>query len=144
MAGRCITFDMDWLLDAATELSHSESLDSIDWAAYRGAWLSIAHGIAQSGMPTVLFGPLIPDHLAQLPNRKWVGDIHFLLLDCPDDVRRRRIEARPPWRSRDIETQTRFGHWLRENISEQIDTSRGSPEEAAARVVDWITKRLER
>ena len=143
LGGRCIIFDMDWLLDAATELSHSESLSPIDWAAYRSPWLSIAHGVAQSRMPTVLFGPLIPDHLARLPNRKWVGDIHFLLLDCLDDVRQRRIEARPPWRSRDIEAQTSFGHWLRENIPDQIDTSRGSPEEAATGVVDWITKHLE-
>jgi hypothetical protein len=143
LVGRCITFDVDWLLDAATELSHSDSLTLTDWVGFRSAWLSIAHGVAQSGMPTVLFGPLIPDHLAQLPNRKWVGDIHFLLLDCPDDVRQRRIEARPPWRSRDIEAQTSFGNWLRANIPDQIDTSRGSPEEAAAGVVDWITKHLE-
>jgi adenylate kinase len=142
LAGRCITFDMDWLLDAATELSHAETLKSIDWAAYRSAWLAVAHGVAQSGLPTVLFGPLIPDHLAELPNRKWIGDIHFLLLDCPDDIRKRRIEARPPWRSRDIETQTSFGNWLREHIAEQVDTSRASPEEVATAVVGWVTTSL--
>ena len=60
LQGQCITFDADWLLDAAGELSADQP---IRWPAFRDAWLAVAHGVAQSGMPTVLLGPLIPQHL---------------------------------------------------------------------------------
>jgi hypothetical protein len=102
LRGQCVTFDVDWLLDPAGELSGDQP---IRWPAFRDAWLAVAHGVAQSGMPTVLLGPLIPPHLDGLPGRRWVGDVRFLLLDCPDDLRRERIQARPPWRGRDIEVR---------------------------------------
>ncbi|HLQ57420.1 MAG TPA: AAA family ATPase [Streptosporangiaceae bacterium] len=105
LTGRCVTFDFNWMLDAAGALSGGQP---VAWPAFRDARLAVAHGIAQSGMPTVLLGPLIPGHLNRLANRRWVGEIHYLLLDCPDDLRRRRIEARPAWRRRDIEEQTAF------------------------------------
>jgi hypothetical protein len=72
------------------------------------------------GWPAVPLGPLIPDHLDGLANRRWAGEIHYLLLDCPDDLRRSRIEARPAWRQRDIEEQTAFARWLRSNIADRI------------------------
>ena len=67
LAGRCVTFDYDLLLDAAESLSGE---GTVDWPAYREAWLAVAHGIAQSGLPTVVIGPLIPDHLEGLPGRR--------------------------------------------------------------------------
>jgi hypothetical protein len=108
LAGQCVTFDVDWLIDPATVLAAGGPLD---WSALRDAWLAVAHGVAQAGMPTVLLGPLIPEHLGRRPSRRWVGEIHFLVLDCSDDVRRERISARPTWRSRDIDEQTEFGRW---------------------------------
>jgi hypothetical protein len=139
LAGRCVTFDVDWLLDSAQTLSGSQP---IDWAAFRDAWLSVAHGVAQCGLATVLLGPFIPEHLQGLPARRWTGDIHFIVLDCPDELRRVRIAARPPWRSRDIEEQVAFGQWLRRNIPERVDTSAGAPEDTATAVSAWITRHL--
>lgn len=107
------------------------------WPAFRDAWLSVAQGIAQSGTPTVLLGPLIPQHLEGLRARRWVGTIHYLALDCPDEIRRARIEARPTWRSRDITGQTQFGCWLRSNIPDHVDTSHGTPEDTAQRIATW-------
>lgn len=72
LAGRCATFDVDLLIDAAAELSHPRP---IRWPAFRAAWLAVTQGVAQAGMPTVLLGPLIPEHLEDLPARRWVGDI---------------------------------------------------------------------
>ena len=135
LQGQCITFDADWLLDAAGELSADQP---IRWPAFRDAWLAVAHGVAQSGMPTVLLGPLIPQHLDGRPARRWVGEIHFLLLDCPDDLRRERIQGRPSWRSRDIEEQAEFGRWLRRNIADHVDTSRGTPDDVAAAIAAWV------
>ncbi|WP_203917599.1 hypothetical protein [Rugosimonospora africana] len=139
LAGRCVTFDVDWLLDAVGTLSGDQP---INWPAFRDAWLAVAHGVAQSGMPTVLLGPLIPAHLETLPGRRWIADIHFLTLDCPDELRRARINARPRWRKRDIDEQVEFGRWLRDNIADRVDTSSGTPEDTAARVVAWIDRHL--
>jgi hypothetical protein len=137
----CVTFDVDWLLDPAGELSGAEP---IRWPAFRDAWLAVAHGVAQSGMPTVLLGPLIPQHLDGLPGRRWVGDVHFLLLDCPDELRRDRIQARPSWRGRDIEEQAEFGRWLRRNVADQVDTSAGTPEDTAAAISSWVGEHMTR
>jgi hypothetical protein len=139
LAGQCVTFDVDWLIDPATTLAVGQPLD---WSALRDAWLAVAHGVAQAGMPTVLLGPLIPEHLDSLPLRQWVGDIHFLVLDCPDEIRRERIDARPVWRRRDIDEQTEFGRWLRQNISDRVDTSHGTPADSAHAVAGWVMELL--
>jgi hypothetical protein len=136
LRGLCATFDVDLLLDPAGALSADQP---IRWPVFRDAWLAVAHGVAQAGMPTVLLGPFIAEHLDGLPSRRWAGDIRFLLLDCPDELRRERIEARPSWRARDIEEQTEFGRWLRHNIADQVDTSSGTPEESAAAVASWVS-----
>lgn len=139
LRGRCVTFDVDLLMDSAGALSGGRP---IDWAAFRDAWLAIAHGVAQSGMPTVLLGPFIPDHLRDLPARRWISDIHFIALDCPDEVRRARISARPPWRSRDIDEQVEFGRWLRRSLADRVDTSSGTPQDTAAAIAAWIERHL--
>ncbi len=139
LEGRCATFDVDLLLDAAGSLTGGRP---IIWPAFRDLWLCVAHGIAQSGMPTVLLGPLIPEHLEALPARRWVAEIHYLALDCVDEVRRERIERRPPWRSRDIDDQTQFGRWLRANIADRIDTTDVTPQETAEAIAAWVMQRL--
>lgn len=139
LRGRCIVFDADLLLDSAGALSDGRP---IIWAAFLDAWLAVAHGAAQSGMPTVLLGPFIPDHLRDLPARRWIGDIRFCALDCPDEVRRARIAGRPAWRSRDAEEQVEFGRALRRIIPDRFDTSTGTPEDTAAAIGTWIGRHL--
>jgi len=139
LRGRCITFDADLLLDSAGALSGGKP---INWTGFRDAWLAVAHGVAQAEMPTVLLGPFIPDHLRDLPARRWTGDIHFFALDCPDDLRRARISARPRWRSHDIEGQVEFGQWIRRNIPDRFDTSNGTPEDTAAAISAWVDRHL--
>lgn len=131
LQGRCVTFDVDMLMDGVHPLSERR-------------WLAVAHCVAQSGLPTVLLGPFLPGRLDELAARCWVSDVHVLVLDCPDEVRRARIHARPPWRSRDVEEQVEFGQWLRRNIADVIDTSSGSPEDTAAAVASWVGGHLER
>ena len=111
MAGWCAVFDVDWLIDP---LGHAAKDGQVDWPSFRDTWLYIAHGVAQNGLPTLLLAPFIPQHLDGLPGREWVGEIHYLVLDCPDDERVRRIEARPRWRGLDVDAQTEFGRWLSE------------------------------
>jgi predicted kinase len=139
LRGRRVTFDADLLIDSAVALNGGEP---VIWPAFRDAWLAVAHGVAQSGLPTVLLGPFIPDHLRDLPARRWTGDIHFLALDCPDELRRDRINARPAWRSRDLDEQVESGRWLRRNIPDRVDTSAGSPDDTAVAITAWIDRHL--
>ena len=139
LRGRCVTFDTDLLIDSAAALNGGAP---VIWPAFRDAWLAVAHGIAQSGMPTALLGPFIPDHLRNLPARRWIGDVRFMLLDCPDELRRDRLNARPLWRRRDIEKQVEFGRELRRIIPDRVDTSSGTPEDTAAAVTAWLDRRL--
>ncbi|HTW99479.1 MAG TPA: hypothetical protein VMD59_11910 [Acidimicrobiales bacterium] len=86
----------------------------------------------------MLLGPLDPEGLESNAGRRWVGAIHTLVLDCPGEVRRHRIEARPSWRSRDTSQQIAYGNWLKGRITERVDTSRCTPEEAATAVAGWV------
>lgn len=71
-----------------------------------------------------------------------VGEIAYGVLDCPDDVRRTPIEARPSWRLRDIEEQAEFGAWLRINLAPVFDTDQVTPNATAEAVASWIRERL--
>jgi hypothetical protein len=135
MARWCAVFDVDWLIDP---LSHAAKDGQIDWTAFRDTWLHVAHGVARNGLPTLLLAPFIPENLDDLPGRAWVGEIRYLVLDCPDDERRRRIVSRPRWRGLDTDAQIGFGRWLRENLAPVIDTSRQSPSEVAEAIVAWV------
>jgi len=139
LAADCVTFDADVLLDAAGALSRGQP---IDWAAFHAALLAVAHGVAQSGRPTVLLAPLGPGTLESLPARRWIGDIRYLVLDCPDDTRRERMAARPPWRLHDVEEQVSWGRWLRSNVPDRVDTSQGTPADCAAAVASWVLRHV--
>jgi hypothetical protein len=134
LAGECAVFDVDLLIDPLQP--------GDDWTAFRDAWLHVAHGVAQNGLPTLLVAPFTPSQVDELAGRALVGDVHFFLLDCADDERRRRLEARPRWRLRDVDAQTSFGRWLRAHVPDALDTSVCSVDEAAAAVADWARARL--
>jgi len=142
LSGTCVVFDADWLLDAAGALAGGAPLAKLPWDAFDQTWLAVAHGVAQSGLATVLLGTVTPDRVESNIGRRWIGTVHSLVLDCPDDIRRKRIEARPQWRLRDIDEQISFGHWLRNSIVNRVDTSQCSPEEASAEIARWVKARL--
>lgn len=131
----CAVFDVDILIDP---LARSAPDGQVDWPGFRDTWLHVAHGVTQNGVDPVLLGPFFPQQLDELPGRTWIGEIHTLVLDCPDDERRRRIEARPAWRARDIDEQIAFGRWLREHLPTVVDTAALTPEEAADAVAAWV------
>jgi hypothetical protein len=132
----CVVFDVDWLID-----SFEMASESVSWGALRDAWLAVAHGIAQGGRYTVLLGPFMPDQLEPLAARRWVGDIHFAVLDCDDDVRRQRLEARPPWRERAVEHHVGFAAHLRRTISTRFTTD-STPADTAALVAGRVRETL--
>jgi hypothetical protein len=90
LAGEVAVFDIDSLI-APFKMQADGA--GVNWAAVRAAWLSVGHGLAVGGLPAVLLGPLAPFHLQDLRQTRWVRSLHFFLLDCPDAVRRERLEA---------------------------------------------------
>jgi hypothetical protein len=132
LAGECIVFDTDWLIDPL-----GGDVTTLDWDLLRDVWLHVAHGVAQNGLPTMLLGALLPDQLDALGGRRWIRSVHHVLLDCDDDARRQRIDDRPAGRSHDVERQLAFASELRRRFTAIVDTSAGTPEHSAARVAAW-------
>ena len=132
LAGECIVFDADWLIDPL-----GGDVTTLDWDLLRNLWLHVAHGVAQNGLPTLLLGALLPEQFDALDGRRWIRSFHYLLLDCEDDTRRRRMDARPAGRTHDVEQQLAFAHHLRARFPVTVDTSSGGPEDAADEVAAW-------
>jgi hypothetical protein len=118
---------------------------ALGWDTWRNTWLQLAHAIALNGRATVLCGPLLPEHLEELPARRLVGPIHLCNLDCPDAVLADRLRARPAWRGwteEKIVEQQRFAAWLRARIRPTFNTGMLSADEAADRVAQWVQRLL--
>lgn len=135
LAGEAVVFDGDWLIDP---LARHPGTAEVDWPTLRDLWLHVAHGVAQNGLPTVLLAPFLPAQLDELPGRRWIGSLQVVVLDCADDERRRRLEARPAWRAHDIDEQITFGRRLRRRPGPIVDTTTGTPIEAAARIARCV------
>jgi len=137
LSGTCMVFDADWLIDPL-----GGDVTTLDWDVLRDIWLHVAHGVAQNGLPTLLLGALLPEQLESLESRRWIGDLHYLLLDCADDERRRRIDARPAGRTHDVDRQLAFARVLRARFPSTVDTTTGSPQDAAGAVARWARSAL--
>jgi hypothetical protein len=132
LARECIVFDADWLIDPL-----GGDVATLDWDLLRNLWIHVAHGVAQNGLPTLLLGGLLPEQLEALNARRWVRSLHFLLLDCDDDIRRTRIDARPAGRTHDVERQVAFAQYLRPRFPTIVDTSSGNVDDTADQVAAW-------
>ena len=132
-------FDVDWLIDPLKRITPDKG---VDWENFRDAWLSVAHGAAQAGRATVLLGPVFADQLEDSPARRWIGPIHYALLDCSDQVRRERLEARPRWRAHEVEKNISFARYLRERTDVVVTTDELDPSQAAARLAEWARQVL--
>ncbi len=128
-------FDVDWLIDPIGRLCGGQPMD---WVNFRDTWLAVAHAVAQAGRPTVLLGPFFRAQLDPLPARTWVGPIHVAVLDCADDVRRARLNARPAWRERKIDEHIEFAGHLRAAADIVFGTEKGGPDDVARDVASWV------
>lgn len=139
LAADAAVFDSDSLIDAFGRASNGAPTD---WDAVLEAWLEVAHGLAQQGRATVLLCSFEPERVERMPNRRAVGPVHHLLLDCADDVRQERLDARPPWRNHDDDAQAVWSRQLREEVDDQIRTDLLTPEETVVAIASWVRSHL--
>ncbi|ONI68964.1 hypothetical protein BWI15_33835 [Kribbella sp. ALI-6-A] len=128
--GGLVVMDMDELLDDDGRLlgiTIADQAAAPHWPAYNTLWLRITELIRRSGIPVLLLGPLTP---SQLPEGRW------LHLDCPDDVRRRRLTARG-WSETEIADAIHDAAELRMLVPPSVQGD-GTPEEAAREILYWV------
>ncbi len=123
-----------------------------DYRSYYRVWLRMIVAIAQAGKPVLLSGTALPDPIETLPERQYVGPIHYLALVCDVREQRARLRARPAWRASGTEeflgSQGDFNAHLIENAADMappmttLDTTGTSPGETAGAVRRWIQERL--
>ncbi|WBQ05760.1 AAA family ATPase [Kribbella sp. CA-293567] len=127
-----VVMDMDELLDDDGRLLGIEiaapSAAPI-WPAYNALWLRITELVRRSGTPMLLLSPAIP---AELPEGHW------LHLDCPDTVRRRRLADRG-WPEQRIVKALEDAAELRKLVPQSV-AGESTPEESARRILDWVNE----
>ncbi len=136
-----VILDIDWLLDPLSRLAGVDlAVHEPSWPAYRDAWLALAACLGGTGVPVILCGPLLPAELAPLPSRALVDQIHWIVLDCSDDVRRQRLVTRG-WDGALIAEAQHDAAVLRRLDAEIVSSDSLSLEEMA-RVVTGVVRRL--
>lgn len=136
LRGECAVFDGDWLIDPV-----GPQIDTTGWSVLFDAWLHVAGGVAQSGLPTLVLGQLLPGSIEPLPSGALVRSVHHLALVCEEGEQRRRLAARPAWRGQDADAQVGYTTWLRENIDPIVSTDDRRIDDVVADVVDWFRQR---
>jgi hypothetical protein len=118
---------------------------------FRRLWLRLVAALHQNGRPVLLCGTVVSGQLEACPERRLVGEIHYLALVCDDAELENRLRARPAWRAWTEEKVARmmaFNRWVKRNAAtttppmELLDTSGHSMQDSAARVQAWAMARL--
>jgi hypothetical protein len=134
--------DIDWLTDPASTLAgKSIYTEPVTWPPYGAVWYGVLHMIVRNGRTPVFFAPTDPRDVAQDGVSNWVSRIDWLLLDCADETRRARLAARPGWTQVMLAEALDDAAYLRRTISTRLDTDALSPQQVAARIVDWMDQR---
>jgi hypothetical protein len=118
---------------------------------FRRLWLRLVAALHQNGRPVLLCGTVVPGQLEACPERRLVGEIHYLALVCDGAELEARLRARPAWRAWSDEKVARmlaFNRWVERNAAattppmELLDTSGRSVQDSAAEVRAWMLRRL--
>ncbi|MFB4268635.1 AAA family ATPase [Nonomuraea sp. GTA35] len=90
-----VVMDMDELLEegALIGVPIAEPEAAPIWPAYDRMWRRIVTMVRRAGHPVLLMCP-IPDAIEVPAFVRWDGPVHWALLDCPDDERKRRLQKR--------------------------------------------------
>jgi energy-coupling factor transporter ATP-binding protein EcfA2 len=122
-----------------------------DYRQFRRLWLRLVAALHQNGRPVLLCGTVVPGQLEACPERRLVGEIHYLGLVCGDAELEARLRARPAWRAWTDEKVARmlaFNQWVKDNAAtttppmQLLDTTGHSVQDSAACVQAWVLARL--
>ena len=114
-----------------------------EWSAWATSWLLVAHGLAQSAIPTVLCGYGIRrSDVDALPPRPLIGPIRVLNLEIEADVLRRRLSRRPGYDEARIERKVTAAARLRDEADDNIALSGLGPTDVAGAVQRWLETEL--
>ena len=142
---QCVVLEQDllWL---------PEQLDPADeHRQFRRLWLRLVAALHQNGRPVLLCGTVVPGQLEACPERRLVGQIHYLALVCEDAELEARLGARPPWRAwtpEKVAQMLAFNQWVKDNaattvpLMQLLDTSRRIVQDSAAEVRAWVLQQL--
>lgn len=111
----------------------------LDWAAWATSWLLVAHGLAQTGLPTVLCGyGLSRTKVDALAARPLLGPIRVCNLDLREELLRDRLRRRPLCDEARIERKVAAARVLRAEADRNLDVSGDPPTVVVTRVGDWL------
>jgi hypothetical protein len=118
---------------------------------FRRLWLRLVAALHQNGRPVLLCGTVVPGQLEACPERRLVGEVHYLALVCEDAELEARLRARPAWRAwtdEKVAGMLAFNKWVKDNAAttmppmQLLDTTGCRVQESAARVRAWVLQRL--
>ena len=118
---------------------------------FRRLWLRLVAALHQNGRPVLLCGTVVPGQFEACPERRLIGEIHYLALVCDDTELEARLRARPVWRQWDDEKVARmlaFNQWVKHNAAtttppmQLLDTSGRSVQDSAECVQTWVLGHL--
>ncbi len=135
----CVTLDSDILW--RPEFSNAQN----NYIEFRNLWLRVAKNIAQSGRPLVLLGSAVPAQFEACPERKYIGEIHYLAFVCDREELARRLRARPRWRNsgtdEEVQKMLEFNQWFFDHGAEKkitlLNTTNMSIENTIEKTVSW-------
>jgi chloramphenicol 3-O-phosphotransferase len=130
-----LVFDADQLLEPTSDLVGRPMTEAADlWPTYDRLWVAILSMVVQNRHAAVLLTPMEPRSLPAVP---WPERVGWCLLDCDDETRTARLNARG-WSPDLIADALADARTLRDQVRFVVDTSHTDPREAAARVADWV------
>ena len=129
-----VVMDIDELLEDGNLLGVPIARPAAEpnWPGYDRLWRRITAMTRRSGHPVLFLCPNTPDEVPEASA--------WLLLDCPDDVRVRRLRARG-WDAERIDEALADAADYRARISEVVRTDQQEPEPTATEVLAWVQRR---
>jgi broad-specificity NMP kinase len=132
-----VVLDMDELLSDGALLGVAiRTEDAVDrWPEYNALWSRVLSLVLRSRVPVLFLCPLLPAELVPAPADACTS---WLLLDCSDERRRRRLAARG-WSPAAVESAVEDGRQARAVISAQVSTDDDRPDQTAAAIMRWVS-----
>ncbi|MBO6564390.1 MAG: hypothetical protein JJ956_06585 [Pseudomonadales bacterium] len=138
-----LVLDIDWLIDSSSELSEKNLYtDSSAWPAYGRMWFDVLRSICRNSIQPLFFCPNSPSDIEEFGKPTWCTEIHWLLLDCSDAVRSKRLSERQDWGAERRREALADAAELRQSVSRIVDTSDITSSEVASKVLRWADEMM--